>query len=127
MKTKRNETLARRALKTRSRMKPMNSVPSRDRMNDELHELQKRLLIDQSILITNPDFIHLLRGAANEAIALAATTHYPLLLLPGLFEEKVEAARRYLERQARIWKRSAELLETSAAVSNDADRKEQNQ
>jgi hypothetical protein len=118
MKTKRNETVARRALKTRSRMRPMNSVPFRDMLNTELHELQARLLIEQSTLIMNPDFNRLLRGAANEAIALAATTHYPLLLLPGLFEEKVEVARRYLERQARIRKRSAELLEASAAVPN---------
>ena len=102
----------------------MNSVPFRDTLNTELHELQARLVIEQSTLTTNPDFNRLLRGAANEAIALAAITHYPLLLLPGLFEEKVEAARRYLERQARIRKRSAELLEASAAVPNDKDRSE---
>ena len=72
--------------------------------------------------MTNPDLRLLVRGAAHEATALAATTLYPLLLLPGLFEEKVEVARRYLERQARIRKRSAKLLTASAGVANDEDR-----
>ena len=111
MKTQRNKMAARFAPKTRSRMRPLTPVPYRGTFDTELHQLQARLLREQSALLTNSDHGLMVRGAANEATALAATTPYPLLLLPGLFEEKVEAAQRYLERQARIRKRSANLLE----------------
>ena len=42
----------------------------------------------------------LLRLAAGEAEALAWVNGFPLLLLPVLLEEKVEAVRRYTARQA---------------------------
>ena len=42
----------------------------------------------------------LLRLAAGEAEALAWVNGFPLLLLPVLLEEKVEAVRRYTTRQA---------------------------
>jgi hypothetical protein len=51
-----------------------------------------------------------LRDAANEAAALAWTTSTPLLVFPVLFEEKAAAAVLQNRRQARILKKSRELL-----------------
>lgn len=51
-----------------------------------------------------------LRDAAGEAAALAWTTHIPLLVYPILFEEKAATAILQGKRQARIFKRSRELL-----------------
>ncbi|HEV2327186.1 MAG TPA: hypothetical protein VGY56_00175 [Verrucomicrobiae bacterium] len=51
-----------------------------------------------------------LRDAANEAAALAWTTPAPLLVFPVLFEEKAAAAVLQNRRQARILKKSRELL-----------------
>jgi hypothetical protein len=57
-----------------------------------------------------PELTPPLRRAANDAAALAWATLYPLLVFPVLFEEKIAAALRQAERQARIFKRSRELL-----------------
>ena len=51
-----------------------------------------------------------LRDAAGEAAALAWTTPIPLLVFPVLFEEKAATAILQSRRQARILKRSRELL-----------------
>jgi hypothetical protein len=51
-----------------------------------------------------------LRDAANEAAALAWTTPTPLLVFPVLFEEKAATAVLQDRRQARILKKSRELL-----------------
>lgn len=51
-----------------------------------------------------------LRDAANQAAALAWTTPAPLLVFPVLFEEKAAAAILQERRQARILKKSRELL-----------------
>ena len=51
-----------------------------------------------------------LRRAANDAVALAWSTAYPLLVLPVLFEEKATVALARLERQKEIRGRSKELL-----------------
>lgn len=51
-----------------------------------------------------------LRWAAEDAASLAWATAFPLLVLPGLVEEKLEAARRQAARQERIHRRSAALL-----------------
>jgi hypothetical protein len=51
-----------------------------------------------------------LRDAAGEAAALAWTTSTPLLVFPVLFEEKAAAAVLQDRRQARILKKSRELL-----------------
>jgi len=51
-----------------------------------------------------------LRDAANEAAALAWTTPAPLLVFPVLFEEKAAATVLQDRRQARILKKSRELL-----------------
>ncbi|HEX3624108.1 MAG TPA: hypothetical protein VH280_01650 [Verrucomicrobiae bacterium] len=51
-----------------------------------------------------------LRDAADKAAALAWTTPAPLLVFPMLFEEKAAAAVLQNRRQARILKKSRELL-----------------
>jgi hypothetical protein len=51
-----------------------------------------------------------LRRAVNEAVALAWVTPYPLLVFPGLLDEKVEAALLQAARQENIRQRSLELL-----------------
>jgi hypothetical protein len=51
-----------------------------------------------------------LRDAASEAAALAWTTTAPLLFFPELFEEKAVTAVLQNKRQARILKKSRELL-----------------
>src|SRR5437879_4727068 len=81
----------------------LREVPELDRMKRQL----LRSLLDQ---ISDPELTSLLRAAANEATALASTTDYPLLVLPVLFEEKAEDARRYQARQLQIRERSAQLL-----------------
>jgi hypothetical protein len=51
-----------------------------------------------------------LRDAAGEAAAIAWTTTVPLLVFPALFDEKAAAAVLQDKRQARILKKSRELL-----------------
>src|SRR5579863_4000960 len=46
---------------------------------------------------------HVFKQAATEAEALAWSTPYPLLFLPGLMEEKVHGARRWQRKQREIW------------------------
>jgi len=62
--------------------------------------------------IKDVDLAALIRRAANEASALAWTTPFPLLMLPGLLEEKVRSARRQAEQQKIVFKRSRRLLGT---------------
>ena len=50
------------------------------------------------------------RRAANEAAALAWDTRFPLLVFPGLFEEKAANAVRQVQRQLNIRSRSRQLL-----------------
>ena len=49
--------------------------------------------------------------AVADAEALAWSTSYPLLFLPGLVEEKVASAHRWEARQREILKRQQELAE----------------
>jgi hypothetical protein len=60
--------------------------------------------------LPRPEFTAFVRRAANEAVALAWVTPYPLLTFPGLFEEKLETALHYAERQNSVRERSAELV-----------------
>jgi hypothetical protein len=82
----------------------------RARLEIELAALKEKLLSAELDRTTSLDTNVRLRRAANEAVALAWLTPYPLLLLPALFEEKACTARRAAERQAQIRKRTSELL-----------------
>ena len=52
----------------------------------------------------------MLSGVANEAAAVAWVTAYPLLVFPGLFEEKAVVAMAHAARQDWVFQRSRELL-----------------
>ena len=94
----------------RFEVRPAPPVPFRAVLETEFERLKNRLLARQlaeaPALELNPP----LRRAANEAAALAWATVYPLLVFPVLFEEKIAAALRQAERQARIYKNSRDLL-----------------
>jgi hypothetical protein len=79
-------------------------TPSRDRQRtaQALSDLKDRLLQSRLAQISDAELVRLLRLAAGEAEALAWQTPFPLLLLPVLLEEKLEAGQTYLARQERV-------------------------
>ncbi len=83
------------------------SVPSRGPLEAKLHQLKEKLL--QPVLNQASDLrlTQELTWAANEAAALAWYTDYPLLVFPGLLEEKLSAARRRWLRQQVLWQAAA--------------------
>jgi hypothetical protein len=94
---------------TRFEVRPAPPAPFRATQETEFERLKGRLLARQlagAPAELNPP----LRRAANDAAALAWATLFPLLVFPVLFEEKIEAALRQAERQARILESSRELL-----------------
>jgi hypothetical protein len=82
----------------------------RDAADNELEQLKERLLATELARTTSLEANVLLRRAANEAVSLVWLTPYPLLLLPALFAEKAQTARRHVGRQSLIRERSSELL-----------------
>ena len=95
---------------TRFEVKPVPPAPFRATQETELERLKNRLLVRVLNDLAGPGANPYVRRAANEAAALAWVTPYPLLTFPGLFEEKVETALRYAERQTRVLERTAELV-----------------
>jgi hypothetical protein len=89
-------------------------VPFRGFELNELERLSERLLSGALDGASGLDEPVLLRRAANEAAALAASTGFPLLTFPGLFEEKQASARQYARRQADVRERSRALLSFAA-------------
>ena len=57
----------------------------------------------------NPELYAPLRRAANEALALAWATPFPLLVLPELLREKARSARLYTRKQAALFKRCSPM------------------
>jgi hypothetical protein len=94
---------------TRFEPRPATAAPFRATRETEFERLKTRLLAEQ-LAGAGPDWNALLRRAANDAASLAWVTVYPLLVFPVLFEEKIAAAVRRAERQARIYADSHELL-----------------
>lgn len=76
----------------------------------DLEQLKQRLLRQLLEENSSADLTAPLRRAANEAAALAWLTPYSLLVFPTLLEEKAQAARHQSLRQARIRRRSRNLL-----------------
>ncbi|MGB8370760.1 MAG: hypothetical protein ACLPYZ_15770 [Limisphaerales bacterium] len=95
---------------TRFEVRPAPPAPFRATQETEFEQLKGRLLTRQLAAAPVPELNPPLRRAANEAAALAWATLYPLLVFPVLFEEKTQAALRQVERQARIFESSRELL-----------------
>jgi hypothetical protein len=94
---------------TRFEVKPVPPAPFRATQETELERLKNRLLLRSINELAEPEYVVGVRRAANEAAALAWVTPYPLLTFPALFEEKVETALHYAERQTAVRERSAEL------------------
>ena len=95
---------------TRFELRPVPPAPFRATQETQFERLKTRLLARELAEAPTPELNTPLRRAANEAAALAWNTLFPLLVFPVLFEEKTEAALRQVERQARIFKNSRELL-----------------
>jgi len=78
------------------------SGPSRGAVEDQLEQLKHDLL--QPILAKAEDtpFVKEILWAANEAAALAWCTVCPVLVLPGLLEEKVREALHKWHKQQRL-------------------------
>lgn len=90
------------------------AIPFRAVETTELERLKERLLLQLLNKAIAPEQNVLLRRAANDAVALAWATHYPLLLFPVLLEEKVEAALLQQQRQQQVRERSLGLTLTPA-------------
>jgi hypothetical protein len=95
---------------TRFEVRPSPPAPFRATQETALDQLKNRLLARRLADQTGPERNTYLRRAANEAVALAWITPYPLLMFPGLFDEKAEAALQQADRQELIRRRSHELL-----------------
>ncbi len=95
---------------TRFEVKPAPPAPFRALQETELERLKNRLLLRYFKELTESRYNGDVRCAANEAMALAWVTAYPLLLFPGLFEEKAGVALVRAKRQESVRRRSLELL-----------------
>jgi hypothetical protein len=104
---------ARQAAEDRFRGAPP-PVPFRGSAEDDLERLKNRLLHGLLARAPRAELYGPLRRAANEATSLAWASGFPLLLLPALLEEKAHAARRQVEHQRRVLRRSRPLRRMAA-------------
>jgi hypothetical protein len=104
-----NKLKARFGPETRFVVHPVPPAPFRATQESDFERLKNRLLTETLLAIAQPDLNVSIRRAANEAAALAWITFYPLLVFPGLFEEKLHHALRRDEHQARVYAQSREL------------------
>jgi len=98
------------APETRFEVTPTPAAPRLADREAELNRLKERLLLGFVANRVKPGFNGYVRRAAEDAAALAWVTPYPLLVFPGLFEEKAEAALRQIDRQNSVRRRSLTLL-----------------
>jgi hypothetical protein len=89
------------------------AIPFRVTETTELERLKERLLLQLLKGATTTEQNVLLRRAANDAVALAWATHYPILLFPTLLEEKAETALLQYQRQQQVRERSLSLALTA--------------
>ena len=94
----------------RFEVKPEPPGPFRVAQESRFEALKAQLLAERLGQVWKPEWHGSVRGAANEAAALAWVTPYPLLVFPVLFEEKSDAALARFVRQAQIRQHSQELL-----------------
>jgi len=95
---------------TRFEVRPEPAIPFRGTHDSGLERLKERLLGEYLHALTEPRFNAYVRRAANEAAALAWVTPYPLLVFPGLFEERTLGLLRQAARQDDVRRRSRELM-----------------
>ena len=110
MNTNTQKLTARFDPETRFAVPPVPPAAFRAAQDSQLERLKRRLLRQTLAELTVPEANGFVRRAANEAAALAWDTRFPLLLFPGLFQEKTTAVLLQVERQAGIRRRSRELL-----------------
>jgi hypothetical protein len=77
--------------------------------NLELEAFKRRLLAERTKAVRALVPGDALRQAADEATSLACLTPYPLLVLPTLFDELVDAAAARTRKQAEVRQRSRML------------------
>ena len=107
MKTKRFDLKADFGAGTRFELLPV--TPFRAVQEDAFERLKAKLLAAR-LRKAGAKWETPLQDAANEAAALAWTTTVPLLVFAVLFEEKAAAAILQTRRQARILRKSRDLL-----------------
>ena len=78
------------APETRFKVIPTPAAPFRATVETAFERLKNKLLFERLQALSDPRWNSQLRGVANEAAALAWVTSYPLLVFPGLFQEKAE-------------------------------------
>ena len=86
------EVLTEFAPETRFEVTPTPAAPFRATVETAFERLKNKLLLERLHALSDPRWNSQLRGVANEAAALAWVTSYPLLVFPGLFQEKAELA-----------------------------------
>jgi hypothetical protein len=96
---------------TRFTVEQIHAGEVRARTRIEFAKLQRRLV--QSRLVSTRKLAHRqeVERVAIEAAAVAWTTPFPLLLMPELFEEKVQLAEQRADLQADIQERSHSFAE----------------
>ena len=83
-------------------MKNLITSCNKRAVGSKLAAFKERLLADALRKERDSKLRNWLRLAAGEAEALAWQTPCPLLVLPSLVEEKLEATRKYAHQQAKI-------------------------
>jgi hypothetical protein len=101
------------ARNTRFAVAPVTTVPFRGHQDTDLEQLKARLLKQLLAGDVTADLNVRLRRAANEAAALAWLEPYPLLVFPGLLEEKARVASKQVSKQRKVYQRSRRLLDAA--------------
>ena len=83
-------------------------------LESEFELLREKLLKEFLAIEPNHRLNSAVRRAANEAAAIAWATPFPQLLFPELFLEKAIAARRQVQRQESILRRSRTFVAVAA-------------
>jgi len=110
MKPDKTRLFAEFAAETRFELRPVAPAPFRAILENEFDRLKNQLLAEKLYLASQAELYAPLRRAANEAAALAWTSPFPLLLFPGLFEEKVAELTLHVARQKRIHAQTTEPM-----------------
>ena len=121
MKTQRTKLRATFGRETRYDLVPIPAVPYRGTCETELEQFKQQLLRRALDSAADAELYAPLRRAANEAAAVAWTTPFPLLFLPGLFEEKRRTAETQAVRQKRVRARSRQLLKAADVNRTGSD------
>ena len=109
-----NLILAHTGLESFEQDQPL-SAPRRGALEAQLEQLKARLLEPLLKSVENTALVQELRWVANEAAALAWFTVCPILVLPTLFEEKLQSALRRWERQESLLNREIPGRESRAS------------